>query len=247
MAKQSPKPQTVAIIAPMGPFTLSSAAGFKVEAEKNGFKVAHYETFPAEMEDITPILQKVKGKNPDILCVGSHAVLAMMVMKQSKQIDFNPKAFCFSAGAEVPEFVKELGKDAEYATQYIYLSPSAPFKDPLLGTTSQFIEAFRKKYGSSPVGTPANAVAGGIAFQTAIQKAGVTPALTEEKRVKVRDEMAKLNIVTAAGPVKFDPTGLEMANPLGLFQIQKGKPVCVDPADWAQGSFIYPAPKWNQR
>jgi len=45
------------------------------------------------MEDITPILQKIKAKNPDILCVGSHAIVAMMVMKQSKEIDFNPKAY----------------------------------------------------------------------------------------------------------------------------------------------------------
>lgn len=89
----SPKPKTVAVIAPQTPFYLSSAEGFKKYAEKYGFEVVFYETYPAAMEDITPILQKIKAKNPDILCVGSHAIVAMMVMKQNKEIDFNPKAY----------------------------------------------------------------------------------------------------------------------------------------------------------
>lgn len=247
LSRQSPKPQTVAVIAPRAPFYLSSAAGFKAYAEKSGFQVVHYETYPVEMEDITAILQKVKAKNPDVLFVGSHTVVAMMVMKQSKEIDFNPKAYGFSFGTLTPEFAKELGKDAEYTMEYNYISPKAPFSDPMLGNTSQFIESFKKKYGIVPDGTQACAVAGGIAFQMAIQKAGVTPPLTEEKRVKVREELAKLDIVTGAGPVRFDPTGINMKNPLSIFQIQKGKPVCVEPADWAEAKFIYPAPKWKNR
>jgi hypothetical protein len=67
--------------------------GIQKYAEKYGFEVVFYETYPAAMEDITPILQKIKAKNPDILCVGSHAIVAMMVMKQSKEIDSNPKAY----------------------------------------------------------------------------------------------------------------------------------------------------------
>ena len=89
----SPKPKTVAVIDPPIPFYLSSAEGFKKYAEKYGFEVVFYETYPAAMKDITPILQKIKAKNPDILCVGSHAIVAMMMMKQSKEIDFNPKAY----------------------------------------------------------------------------------------------------------------------------------------------------------
>jgi branched-chain amino acid transport system substrate-binding protein len=68
-SKLTPKPKTVAVIAPKAPFYLSSAKGFKNYAEKYGFEVVHDESYPVEMEDITPILQKVKGKNPDILCL----------------------------------------------------------------------------------------------------------------------------------------------------------------------------------
>ncbi|MHC4587438.1 MAG: ABC transporter substrate-binding protein, partial [Planctomycetota bacterium] len=54
VAKQSPRPKTVAVIAPKSPFYLSSAKGFKKYAEKYGLEVVHYETYPVEMEDITP-------------------------------------------------------------------------------------------------------------------------------------------------------------------------------------------------
>ena len=248
LTKQVPKPKSVAIIAPKAPFYISSAVGYKKYAEKYGFEIVHYEIYPLEMGDITPILQKVKAKNPDALFVGSHTVVAMTVMKQSKEIDFNPKAYFFSFGTSTPEFVRELGKDAEYTMAGNYITRTTPYSDSLLGTTKQFFDHFYNKYGIYPDdATVTCAVAGGIAFQTAIQKAGVTPPLTEEKRVKVRDELAKLNIVTAAGRVKFDPTGLNEAVIIIETQIQKGKFVSVYPTEWAEAPFIYPAPEWKKR
>ena len=226
---------------------MSAAKGFKTYADKYGLQILHYETYPVEMEDITPVLQKVKGKNPDILCVGSHTVVAMMVMKQSKEINFNPKAYCFSFGTLTPDFPKELGADAEYVLEYVSISAQAPYSDPLFGTAQKFVTSFKTKYGFSPDSTQTAAVAGGIAFMKAIQRARVTPPLDQQEREKVRNELNKLDIVTGAGPVRFDPSGMNEANPLGVAQYQKGKAVCVDPPSWAEGKFIYPASRWNER
>jgi len=247
LVKQTPKPKTVAIIAPKSPFYLSAASGFETYAKKYGLDIVHYETYPVAMEDITPILQKIKAKDPDVLCVGSHTVVAMMVMKQSKEIDFNPKAYCFSFGTLGSEFPKELGDDANYILEYISISEGSPFEDPLFGTTKEFIGHFKEAYQSRPDSTQAAAVAGGIAFTRAIQNAGVIPPFDEAKRTKVRNELAKLDIVTAAGPVRFDATGINEANPLGIYQYQNRVPVCVEPDAWLEAKFIYPAPKWGDR
>lgn len=247
LSKQSPRPETVAIIAPRSPFYLSAAEGFKAYSKKYRFQIVYFETYPVEMEDITPILQEAKAKNAEVLCVGSHTVVAMMVMKQCKQVDFNPKAYCFSFGTLVPEFAKELGKDAEYVLQYHYISRKAPFSGPFLGSANNFIDQFQKKYDIYPDFIQTCAVLGGMAFETAIQRANVTPPLTMEKRVKVRDELAKLDIMTGAGPLRFGPTGFNRANPLCMYQIQGGRPVCVSPEGWADRAFIYPAPKWRER
>ena len=47
LARQIPRPKTIAIIAPKTPFTLSSAEGYRKYAAKYGFEVVHYETYPA--------------------------------------------------------------------------------------------------------------------------------------------------------------------------------------------------------
>ena len=142
---------------------------------------------------------------------------------------------------------KELGKDAEYVLEYSYISTKSPYKDPMLGTSANFIADFKKASGIVPDGTQCSAVSAGIVYQTAIRKAGLTPPLTEAKRVKLREELAKTDIETAAGPVRFDPIGFNEANPLCIFQIQKGKAVCVDPKGLAEAPLVYPAPVWHNR
>jgi branched-chain amino acid transport system permease protein len=248
LSRQIPRPKTIAIIAPKTPFTLSSAEGYRKYAAKYGFEVIHYETYPADMADITPILRKVKAKNPDALFVGSHTVLAMTAVKRSKEIDFDPKYTYFSMGTNTPEFIKELGKDADYAMGYCYVRRSTPYSDPFLGTTRQFFDDFYKEYQVYPDdGTVTNAVAGGMAFMAAIRNAGVTPPLTEDKRIKVRDELAKLHIVTAAGAVNFDPTGHNRDIAITVTQVQKGKVVSVFPEEWAEGHLMPLTPRFGTR
>jgi branched-chain amino acid transport system permease protein len=239
LSRQIPRPKTIAIIAPKTPFTLSSAEGYRKYAGKYGFEVIHYETYPADMADITPILRKVKAKNPDALFVGSHTVLAMSAIKRSREIDFDPKYSYFSMGTNTPEFIKELGKDADYAMGYCYVRRSTPYSDAFLGTTRQFFDDFYKKYQVYPDdGTVTNAVVGGMAFMKAIQNAGVTPPLTEEKRIQVRDQLARLNMVTAAGAVNFDPTGHNRDIAITVTQVQKGKVVSVFPEEWGEGRLM---------
>jgi branched-chain amino acid transport system substrate-binding protein len=240
-------PKTIAVIAPDAPFYVSAAQGFKNYAEKYGLEVVHYEVFPVDLTDLTPILQKIKAKQPDLIAMGSHTVPAMMLMRTAKEIDFNPKAYLFSFGTHIPEFIKELGKDAEYVLEYVYGSPGAPYKDYVFGSMEEFIEAFKAKTGMYPDGTQECAWAAGIALETAFKKAGVVPPLDESEREKLRDALATLDIVTAAGPVKFSPEGFNTANPLGIDQIQNGQFVAVSPPEWATGKIIYPTPPWKER
>ena len=247
LVKLKPKPETVAVIAPDRPFYMSAAKGFKEYSEKYGFKVIHYEEYPAELKDITPILQKVKAKNPDVLMVGSHTVPAMNVMRQSKQIDFNPKAYIFSFGTIAPDFIKEMGKDGEYVFEYSGISTNAPFKGPFFRSAKEFLDYFQEKVGVFPDVTQVTAFSAGVAFMTALQRAGATPPLSEKERMRVRDELARLDIMTSAGPVRFDSIGFNIANPNCIYQNQGGKLVCVDPPEWATGKIVYPTPKWSER
>ena len=52
---------------------------------------------------------------------------------------------------------------------------------------------------------------------------------------KVRDEIAKTDIMTFYGPVRFNQKGENIGKEMAVVQIQNGKPVVVYPLDVADG------------
>ena len=66
----------------------------------------------------------------------------------------------------------------------------------------------------------------------------------------VRDALAKTDMMTAFGPVKFVSYGKKTnQNSLPTFLVQwlNGKLETVWPKDVATAKYVYPAPKWNER
>jgi branched-chain amino acid transport system substrate-binding protein len=78
-------------------------------------------------------------------------------------------------------------------------------------------------------------------FADAIERAGSLD------REKVRDALAKTDLMTFFGPVKFDATGKNVAKSMVMYQVQHEKYVVVAPAKWATAKPIYPAPAWDKR
>ena len=109
----NPKPKTAAIVGADILFTSLACEGFKKYCAASGIEVIHYELFPMALEDYNSLLAKVKNKNPDVLFVGSHLLVAMKTIKAMKEIDFSPKAVAFSYGPTVPKFIEDLKGDAE--------------------------------------------------------------------------------------------------------------------------------------
>ena len=75
----------------------------------------------------------------------------------------------------------------------------------------------------------------------AISRAG---SLDKEK---VRNALAKTNLMAFYGPVKFDATGKNVAKSMVMYQVQHEKYVVVAPSKWASAKPIYPAPPWDKR
>jgi branched-chain amino acid transport system substrate-binding protein len=243
----SPKPKTGAIIGSDILFTALAAEGFKKYAAQNGIEIVYSELFPITLQDYNSMLLKVKQKNPDILFVGSHLMVAMKTIKAMKEIDFTPKMVAFSYGPTVPDFVKSLGKDSEYVFAASEWAPNLPYKDPLFGTAREFNENYFKKYGRNPDYVEAASAAGAYAMQIAIEKLGIMPPVKEEDRVKLMEELHKQNVTTFYGVVKFGADGANEAHPPVVVQIQNGKLVNVFPKDAAEAGPWYPMKPWKER
>jgi branched-chain amino acid transport system substrate-binding protein len=243
----SPKPKTGAIIGADILFTALACEGYKKYAALNGIDIILFELFPITLQDYNSMLLKVKQKNPDVLFVGSHLMVAMKAIKAMKEIDFTPKMVTFSYGPTVPDFVKNLGKDTEYVLAASEWAPNLPYKDPLFGTAKQFNENYFKKYGRHPDYVEAASAAGAYAIQIAVEKLGITPPVKEEDRVRLMEELHKQSLMTFYGVVKFGVDGANEAHPPVVVQVQNGKLVNVFPKDAAEATPWYPMKPWKER
>ena len=243
----SPKPKTAVIIGSDILFTALACEGYKKYAEQNGIEILHFELFPITLQDYNSMLLKVKQKNPDVLFVGSHLMVAMKMIQAMKEVDFTPKMVTFSYGPTVPDFIKSLGKDAEYVIAASEWAPNLPYKDPLFGTARQFNENYFKKYGRNPDYVEAASAAGAYAMQVAIEKLGVAPPVKQADRVRLMEELHKQDLMTFYGVVKFGPDGANEAHPPVAVQIQNGKLINVFPKEAAESTPWYPMKPWKER
>ena len=243
----SPKPKTAAIIGSDILFTSLACEGFKQYAAKEGIEVVYFELFPLSLDDYNSLLFKVKQKNPDIVLVGSHLKVALNVTKALKEVDFMPKLVAFSYGPTVPDFVKSLGKDSEYVVAAAEWAPNLPYKDTIFGTAKQLNDNYFKKFGRYPDYVEVASIGGALVQQWSIEKLGIVPPVKEADRVKLMEELHKIDAMTVYGRIKFAPDGANVDHPPIAVQVQNGKLTTVFPKDAAEKPVLYPAKPWKER
>ena len=236
------KARTVALLIENDSFSQEVADGAAAYVKAKGLELVYSQQYPKGTKDISSLLTAVKGKSPDIVLGASHLADAELVMKQAKDIGLNAKAWAFSVGPATPEFGKALGKDGTYVLGVTPWTPALRFKgEDIYGTPQRFAEAYKAKYGALPSYHAASAVATVIAFQKAIEAAGSTDPAA------VRAQLAKLDVPTFYGRLKFAPEGI-IVKPMAVIQwYPDGEMYTVEPADAAEKPLIYPAPPWNAR
>ena len=244
------KPATAAVIGVNEPFSDDTAKGFRKGVKQAGLEDLHYSLFPANA-DLAPIASVVADKNPDIVAVGGHDVMLVDVVKALKAARFTPKAIIEHYGITDASFAKALGKDADGVLGISVWLPDAPLEDKVFGKASDYATAFKKKYGSEPDYTAAGCSAAGEVLQLALQQLGEAPSLSEDARVKLNGLLAKTDVKTFYGQIKFAQDGDHFHDNTALspilVQIQDGKVVAVDPQDQSKSEMIYPLASWASR
>jgi branched-chain amino acid transport system substrate-binding protein len=202
------------------------------------------EKYAAGATDISTLLSKVKSLNPDILVDSGYTADSLMVMKQCKELDVNPKMYIFAVGVMVPGFVKELGASAEYAFEGEWWLPGMKLTDEIFGTTADYVKECKDKFGAdySPDYHVSSATAAGELLQLAIKKADSI------ETDKVRDALAGLDVQLATWPaIAFNEKGQDIKTIHPVVQVQNGQFVLVYPEDSQEKAPLYPAPEWGKR
>lgn len=239
-AGRDPKSLRIAIAIENDNFSQDVRDGVIEDAKRYGMKVVVDDKLPSDLNDMSSTLTKVKALKPDALFISGHEKGAVLGIRQvaAEKVYVPMLALTHCDSAQITE---KFGKDSDYAFCGSQWDVSLTYTDRWFGNPEKYAELFKKTFNYDPPYQAAESTAAVEVFADAIERAGSLD------REKVRDALAKTNLMTFYGPVKFDSTGKNTAKSMVMYQVQHEKYVVVAPAKWAKAKPIFPAPAWAKR
>jgi branched-chain amino acid transport system substrate-binding protein len=236
----SPRPKTVAVAYEDGIYGTTSRDYVVKYLKEKGFEIVFDERFKSGSSDFTPMLTKIKRANPEVFYWVAYAGDTTLIMKQAKEIDFNPKLF-LSVAINFPQYKESLGATGDYVAGVDVWIPGMKLQESV-----KWMEKFKKAYpGRTPEYWAPLAYTNLMTVVDAIKRAGSTD---KEKLIAA---MEKTDYDSPMGKMRFrksEEGGLHQAiDEQIITQWQAGTSQVVYPANKATGKLIYPTPNWKSR
>ena len=236
----SPRPKIIAIAYEDGIYGTTSRDYAVKYLKEKGFEVVFDERFKSGSSDFTPMLTKIKKVNPEVFYWVAYAGDTTLLMKQAKEIDFNPKLF-LSVAINFPQYKPSLGATGDYVGGVDVWIPGMKLPE-----TVKWMEKFNKAYpGRTPEYWVPLAYTNLMTVVDAIKRAGSTD---KEKLIAA---MEKTDYNSPVGKMTFKKSeegGLHQAiDEQIITQWQSGVSYVVYPTSKATGKLIYPTPNWKNR
>ena len=212
-------------------------------ATAQGYNVVKQVSYPAKTTQLTSEVQTLKAANPQVLLQSSYSE-AILSMKTYKELGYLPDMLIANdAGFADTEFVKTLGKDADYVVSREVWALDIGEKKPIIKKVD---DLFKARYKIDFTGNSARSFTGLMVLADAINRAGSTDPEAIRKALAATNIPASALIMPWKG-VKFDETGQNTLGAGILVQIRDGKYSTVWPFDFASREVVWPMPKWDAR
>lgn len=204
-------------------------------AKDYGYQIVVKAEYAPGSKDFSDMILKAKSAGAEAVFALPTPPDGMAIVKQMKELDFNPKASMFIRAPDSPVWSKNLGKDGDY----VLFAPGwhHAFRYPKV---AELNESHQKR-----VNRPADVLTGPAYACVQILADAITRSRALD-RAKIRDAIATTKMTTVLGPVRFGPDGVGEIR-VAIPQWQKGKQELVWPKEFATAPFAYPAPPFRQR
>jgi branched-chain amino acid transport system substrate-binding protein len=229
------RPRKVALILERTDWGKEMGSLWESLAKQNNYQIVASGEYAPSAKDFSDLILKAKSAGAEALLTLPSPPDGMTIVKQMKELDFNPKASVFIRASDPPVWSQNLGKDGDY----VLLSPGWHFA-ARYPKVAELNEAHQKllKRPADPLVGPSYACIQILA--EAISRAGTLD------RDKLRDAIAATNMTTVVGPVRFRSDGTGEVT-VFFQQWLKGKQELIWPKEFATAAFAYPAPPFSQR
>jgi branched-chain amino acid transport system substrate-binding protein len=227
--------------------TLFGADSGKVQKElarKYGYEVVVDVQYRARATSLQAEIQRLKAANPDVWMPTSYHTDAILFVRQSKELDYNPKMIMAqNAGHQSPDFLQAVGKDAEGTMS------RAPFNTDLIDkrpAAKAIAAIYQQRHGKDFYDNPARSFTGVMTLLDAINRAGSTDPEAIRKALVATNIPGDQLVMTWEG-IRFDETGQNVHVKGIIVQLQGGKWYTIYPFDIATREVLYPVPAWKDR
>ena len=242
--KNGGKPVKIAMAFEQDAFSQDVRLGIVDAAKRTGSKIIIDDKLPKELNDMAATLAKVKATGPDVLVLSGHSKGALTAIRQISEMKVNVPMLAMTH-CDASKLAKQHGKKSEYALCAAQWHKTLSYKDKFFGSGMQYDKEYNAAFGYAPPYQSAESSAALLVWKTAFEKAN---SFNTEK---VRNALAKTNMQTFYGNIKFSSTGQNVAKPMVLFQVRCQGKKCenkvVAPTKWASTKLVHPVPKWSER
>ncbi|MBC7499844.1 MAG: ABC transporter substrate-binding protein [Herminiimonas sp.] len=213
-------------------------------SQEKGFNIVKAVSYPQKSTQLTSEVQLIKSGNPQVVMQSSYLGDAIMSMKTYKELGFSPDMILANnSGFTDTEFIKTLGKDAEFIITREVWSLDLAKTNPLIKQVNDLMQA---RFKINFTGNSSRTFTGMLTLADAINRAGSTEPEAIRKALTETDIDGKKTIMPWKG-IKFDATGQNIYGAGILVQVIDGKYNTVWPFDLASRDIVWPMPKWDQR
>ncbi len=204
-------------------------------SRENGYEVVLRADYTPISRDLSDLILRAKAAGAEAVFSLPAPPDGITLIRQMKELDFNPKLIMMIRAADAASWTQSLGKDGDS----VILAPGWHSAVRFPGV-SDLNTKHQLRFGrpADVIVGPAYACVQVVA--NAIERAGtVEPAA-------IRDAMATTNLQTVIGLVRFQPDGTGIV-PTAFVQWQAGKQELVWPKGPGAARLLYPAPRWRDR
>ena len=232
---QNPKPTKFAIFAEKTDSGAEVAKYCAEEATKRNYTLVVNDSYAPGATDYTAMITKARDGGAEVVIGFPTPVDGIAMVKQMKELGFNPKAGLFIRAADSPTWMQSLSKDGDFFLTAPGWHPAVKFPG-----AADMNTAHQAKYGG-----PALAATGPAYAVVQVAADALTRAKSID-REKIREALIATNMMTVEGPVKFNADGT--SNMITVIdQWQGGKQELVWPPEHQTKPLVFPAPPFSGR
>lgn len=232
------RPKTAAYAELDDPFSAPIAENIRAKFEAAGIKTVYKQVYPAETQDLSPVMAALAATHPDVIVGGTQSADAYSQVKSLVQLKYNPKFMYQSNGANSPlEFPDKVGVGNTTGI----MSSADWFPGSKATGSAAFTAAYIKKYGGTAQqidDSSAEAYATGQLIEEVAAKTGKIDNATIIKTLHSG------SWPTILGNLSWDAIGAP-TGAFNLVQWQGGSLIPVYPPSVAQAPPVFPKPNWG--